>query len=75
MPTYVYECPQCKKQKEVVCSIKELDSQHIVCSCINKGPHLWEGDLFHVSMKRIIAPTSFILKGPGWAKDGYSNGK
>lgn len=71
MPTYVYECPQCKKQKEIICSIKELDSQNIVCTCENIGPIKWEGDFFHVSMKRVPAITSFVLKGPGWAKDGY----
>jgi hypothetical protein len=47
----------------------ERDLEVQVCQdCMPPNGGLWK-------MKRIVAPTSFILKGPGWAKDGYSNGK
>jgi predicted nucleic acid-binding Zn ribbon protein len=66
MPTYVYECPNCKRTREIQCSMDERDLEVQVCQdCMPPNGGLWK-------MKRIVAPTSFILKGPGWAKDGYS---
>lgn len=65
MPTYVYECPHCKRVKEIIHSVKELEERTVVCeACIPKKHGCFK-------MKRIVAPTSFILKGQGWAKDGY----
>lgn len=66
MPTYVYECPNCFRQKEISRSIDERDDI-LICQECSLGM-----EVFKWVMKRIIAPTSFILKGPGWAKDGYS---
>lgn len=63
MPIYVYECPHCGKQEEYHLPITE--DTIIFCDekkCKRK----------YARMNKIIAPTSFILKGPGWAKDGYS---
>lgn len=66
MPLYVYECPQCKKTEERLFSNRIVaDHELIVCDCIPEP-----GGQF--VMKRVIAPTTFILKGEGWAKDGYS---
>ena len=62
MPTYDYECVRCGATKEVVHSI--WTEPKVVCDfgadCGGK-------------MKRILSRgTTFQLKGPGWAKDGYS---
>ena len=63
MPTYVYECPQCKKRFEFQLTVENRD----------KPPWHAHGSCDPITeLKRIIAPTSFILKGTGWAKDGYS---
>lgn len=63
MPIYVYECPSCKRQIELVQKI--TDDTKVKCAkpgCIEK----------QIEMERIISTgTSFILKGSCWAKDGY----
>jgi putative FmdB family regulatory protein len=63
VPTYVYSCPKCKSTLELVQSINE-----------RKSPMCFEEDC-DVEMENVIQLTSFSLKGPGWAKDGYSGGK
>jgi len=65
MPVYVYECPNCKSTWKIEYKVEERDIWTHLCNKCNTK------DMSHV-MKRIIAPTSFILKGSGWAKDGYS---
>lgn len=65
MPTYVYECPECKKTVDMYRSVEDRDNHNLVCNCVR-------GKLMQPKLVRIIAPTAFILKGPGWAKDGYS---
>ena len=57
MPVYVYECPKCKKTAEIMSAWTQDGVKCMDCK---------------IKMKRIIAPTNFILKGSGWAKDGYS---
>lgn len=64
MPTYVYECPNCKSTLELARQVKDRDYP-VRCSCVHDK-------MTQPLMKRIIAPTNFILKGNGWAKDGYS---
>lgn len=59
MPTYVYRCENCKKQVELVQKISE--KKEPTCECGYK-------------MVTVIAPSTFVLKGSGWAKDGYSGG-
>lgn len=61
MPIYVYECPKCKRVADWSAPLELRDKIHPKCKKCKK-----------FSMKRIIAPSSFILKGSGWAKDGYS---
>ncbi len=62
MPTYVYKCPKCDLEVEKEHSIKMLDLQLVICQdCA-------------IDMERIPVKTSFILKGDGWAKTGYSKG-
>ncbi|MHB8407898.1 MAG: FmdB family zinc ribbon protein [Acidiferrobacterales bacterium] len=58
MPTYEYECPKCGEKFELIQKISE-----------NNPPQHCEG----TDAKRIISkPALFVLKGGGWAKDGYS---
>lgn len=61
MPTYVYECPKCHKSTELIQSFKEKKAP----LCMEPG---CDGQ---IEMESIISSTSFILKGSGWARDGY----
>lgn len=63
MPTYVYRCPTCGNEVEIVQKISEKAAPN--CS----------KQACDVRMETVIVPSSFILKGQGWAKDGYSGGK
>jgi len=58
MPLYEYECTKCGKIFEDFTTLAKLDEKK-KCSC-------------GATCKRIVSATSFILKGSGWAKDGYS---
>ena len=56
MPIYEYECKQCGTQIEKIA----VRPKPVTCpSCGSR-------------MKRIIAPCTFVLKGDGWAEDGYA---
>ena len=57
MPVYDYECPHCKKTTEVV--RKMSDTSKVFCKC-------------GTVMQRLISRTHFVLRGGGWAKDGYA---
>ena len=61
MPIYEYQCGKCKKIKEVIHSAR---FEHFIrCTkCMSQ-------------MKKIISKSSFVLKGGGWANDGYSSKK
>jgi len=60
MPLYDTYCDHCGHEKEV---ILKLDQEAPSCpKCGEK-------------MKIATSCTSFILKGKGWAKDGYSKDK
>ena len=63
MPTYVYECPKCKEKVEVVQSIT------------NRVPPVCCKEDCNIEMESVISPSTFVLKGSGWAKDGYSGRK
>lgn len=58
--TYVYRCPKCESQKEMEQSI--TDDYRPLCTCQHERP---------VTMERVIFPATVVLKGGGWAKDGY----
>jgi putative FmdB family regulatory protein len=63
MPTYIYFCEH-HKEFEITHSIKDELTE---CpKCAEEGKNLQP-------VKRLIAPTSFILAGGGWAKEGYSS--
>jgi putative FmdB family regulatory protein len=61
MPIYEYECKSCGTIFEAWSSIKNRDSleKNSCAKCKGTG-------------KRIISKSSFILKGSGWEKDGYT---
>ncbi len=63
MPAYVYECPACGKSVELVQKMSEKKSPPCdVENCDRNGQ----------DMESIISAGSFVLKGLGWARDGYS---
>ena len=68
MPVYVYQCPDCGSQKEVVRGIKEPEEPP---ECLTGELVDDPTDCKKRKMERVITPASFILKGSGWAKDGY----
>ena len=59
MPTYDYECRECRKSFEA--EQKLTDPPLAVCERCGSA-----------SVKRVIAAAPvFVLKGTGWYKDGY----
>jgi putative FmdB family regulatory protein len=64
MPTYLYRCDVEEVEFEVVHSITEELQGCPKCEEAARPSHL---------PKRLIAPTSFVLMGGGWASSGYSN--
>jgi putative FmdB family regulatory protein len=60
MPTYVYECEAGHRFE-----VDQKMSDDPVQTCQHES-------LCLRPCKRIIVGTSFVLKGSGWAKDGYS---
>jgi putative FmdB family regulatory protein len=62
MPVYLYECRNCG-EFEITHSIKEELNECPKCQAAGKEPH---------KPTRLIAPTSFILEGGGWASEGYN---
>lgn len=70
MITYEYECERCKHRFEVeqritdpaLTECQELLGIDGVTYC--RGP-----------LKRLIGAPAFVLKGAGWAKDGYGSKK
>lgn len=63
MPTYEYECNVCGHQLEAEQSIKDKPLEECPKCRV-------------LSLKRLISSnTNFVLKGDGWAGDGYSSTK
>jgi putative FmdB family regulatory protein len=61
LPTYIYECSACNERFEVQQRITD-DPIRFCAKCGKEG-----------TIKRVISGTLFVLKGLGWAKDGYSS--
>lgn len=61
MPTYLYSCPQ-HLEFEHIQSIKDPPLKE--CPMCKKDGVISE-------VKRLIAPSNFVLKGGGWASSGY----
>ncbi len=66
MPTYEYKCTFGHEFEEVQ---KITDDALTVCPVKISHDHVCEAEV-----RRLISGGSFILKGSGWAKDGYSSG-
>jgi len=65
MPIYPYKCKECGKSFEKRQSISEdklTECAQVNPSCEKKN----------APVERLIANPSFVLKGGGWYKDGYS---
>ena len=61
MPIYEYECPECGNSAELIyISEKEANNGFVKCGKCGK------------KMKRVVSLSTFILKGGGWADDGYN---
>lgn len=77
MPSYIYECPL-GHQLAVNHSIHETPDYY--CDRVFNNPANESGAKVNglkcgEKMKRIISASSFILKGSGWARDGYAGKK
>lgn len=66
MPQYEYKCQSCDYVATVTRTVSQRDS--LPPECRHKGKY---DDEPH-EMTRSISRTSFLLKGEGWYKDGYS---
>lgn len=60
MPIYEFCCPICNNTIEIIQKTNDPNP-----CCINSGCN-------NAEMIRKISLSNFILKGPGWYKDGYS---
>lgn len=61
MPIYLYQCPVCEKEYEIIKGVASLTRQETCPKCEN------------VDLERIMARKStFKLKGGGWFKDDYT---
>lgn len=75
MPIYVFKCPKCAEEREVVRSFSAIEDPEL-CYCLNAPSPGTDGKtvvLDATPMARIMYPggSTFHLKGGGWAKDGY----
>lgn len=59
MPIYLYQCVKCKKEIEILQKISDPAPE----KCEECGGE----------MKKLIAKSSFILKGSGWYVTDYKN--
>ena len=57
MPIYEYQCDRCGSRRELI--LKPGEEAHPACAPCRKR------------MRRVISPTSFILKGSGWYVTDY----
>lgn len=69
MPTYTYQCRACGIEWEVEHRI--TDDGPEVCPKCGQRNHPEDG---WPAVIRLVAPCNFVLKGSGWAKDGYGGG-
>lgn len=71
MPTYIYECPV-HKEFEVEHSINDKLETCPQCEAENSSDLIVGQKREPQKVKRLIAKSSFVLVGGGWAKDNYS---
>ncbi len=67
MPTYEYKCTFGHEFEEIQ---KITDDALTVCPIMISHDHVCEAEV-----TRLISATNFVLKGSGWAKDGYGPGE
>ena len=60
MPIYTYKCKKCGNEMEKIHTTIPKNDKIVICSNCK------------YIMKKQISSTNFILKGGGWANDGYS---
>lgn len=65
MPLYDLECPKCGHQEEVFKKYGSGEPEMFCPEC--------SGELMQVDMIRVVSPSNFHLKGPGWTPK-YSEG-
>ena len=70
MPTYEYRC---EKGHRFEREQRITDSPLTVCPVQHNPGNTCAISLCSAPCKRLISRSSFILKGSGWAGDGYSN--
>lgn len=62
-PIYSFECQKCHKIFDIFEDRNKLEHPNFIPIC---------PDCKNDKCEKVIAPTSFVLNGGGWAKDGYS---
>jgi len=62
MPLYEYRCQKCGKSVELLRKFEEKEAE-VICS----------DDLCKGEARSVLSRSSFVLKGGGWASDGYSS--
>ena len=60
MPIYVLKCEDCKHEFDCFQKNINEDVKYVCSKCKS------------TNIKKIVAQTSFILKGSGWARDNYT---
>jgi len=74
VPTYDYECEKCHKTFEVEQKISDppLKTCVLIVGLTTVKPLDVDQSKCGGPVKRLISgPSAFVLKGGGWAKDGY----
>lgn len=66
MATFEYECTRCKQTFEVERRIGDPPMKTL----LHTAPPAHEG-VCNGEVKRLVSSPAFVLKGSGWAKDGY----
>ena len=62
MPIYEYRCPACSAVVEI---LQRMDASAPICAeCSQDAPQA-------PAMVKQVSRSSFVLKGGGWASDGY----
>jgi putative FmdB family regulatory protein len=62
MPIYRFKCEECCYEFAVIRKISEIDAEAFCENCSSS------------TTNKLITSSSFVLKGNGWYKDGYSVG-
>jgi putative FmdB family regulatory protein len=60
VPIYLYACESCGKPEEIAKRFADFDREELCKAC-------------QKPMKRQITAPGFVLKGGGWARDGYAS--